>query len=271
MRKDMPRLATVRSIEYLGPRKLATRGQMPLNEELLSPRQSIRSATPHYSYLRARRAGPVLQWLRQQVGRPWDAVYSELCETFDRRNGVYDCVLEKVLSNIEIHNVYLNEDQMACCRSPYGDYQLGGLYVHPTTRLLCLQEYDRMSRARWRAQQAAQAEVSKVQVSRFLQLRKLDGLWFWIELAEVTEPQYITQPAITREDGTIIPEQRFRVFSTVCRDVLSGRDFLSAVIKRHEQDQLVREYGAPNLYARSKRQASHKDVCRHVPTERLAA
>lgn len=273
MRKDMPRLASVRNFQADGGRKLPTRGQMPRNEELLPQRQSIRAAVPHYTGLRVVKRGPVGPWLRQQAGRPWDDVYSELCATFDKRNGVKAQVLASALRQVELHNVYFDTVGQARVKSPYSadGYAVDGLYVHPHTRKLCYQELERMSRARWHAQQAANAPVQKVQVSPRLQLRELDGLWYWIELAPLKAAQYIRHPERVFSDGSTLPGYVVLVRDSVCRDVLTGREYHSPNLSRYAQEELKREYGAPGLYACAKRQASHKDVCTHVPEQRLAA
>lgn len=274
MRPDMSRLSTARSFQFNGgERKLFTRGQMPANDELLPHRQSTRSATAHQTYLSITKLGPVVKWLRQQAGRPWSAVYSELRSAFNRHNGAHQYILERVLRQVDIHNVFFDDDGFACVPSSWSacSFKVDGLYVNPKSGLLCYQELERMSNARRRAKRASEAPVHKVQVSPTLQLREVDGLWYWVELAPLTPPEYAVTPERVLPSGTVIPGYRILVRSSVCRDVLTGHAYTDVDLAHYERAALLREYGAENFYAKHKRQASHKDVCRYLPQQRLSA
>lgn len=280
MRNDMPRLASVRSVHFEGhKRKLPTRGQMPRDEEALAPRQSPRSAVPHYGGPHVRRLGPVRQWLKQQAGRPWADVYSELRAVFDKRNTLQAQVLESALRQVEQHNVFFDEAGQARIPSSWSSdsYPVNGLYVHPHTGMLCYQQLEYLSAPRRRAAWAANKPLTQVRVTPTQHLRLLDGIWFWVELAPVTEPEYREFPAITRNHPVtgqlevLVPARQVPVPSTVCRDVLTGQEFLKKQQPEWVRRDLLEAYGLPDHYARSKRQASHKDICRHVPGQQLAA
>lgn len=273
MRKDMSRLVAVRSLQTSSwVRRLPTRGQMPSNEEMLAPRQSTRASTDHYTWMQVNKLGPVKLWLRQQAGRSWDAVYSELCAAFNKKDGAQAYALTRALNQVEMHNLFFDESGQARVRSAYGgDWGVDGLYVHPQTRVLCYQELERMSNARRRAQREASQPLTKVQVSPTLQLRELDGLWYWVELARITAPVYVQTPDRVLSDGTVLAGYPVLDRSSVCRDILTCREFMSDELPRYTRNELQQDYGLPDHYARSKRQASHKDVCRYVPSQRLAA
>ena len=79
------------------------------------------------------------KYLRKQVGRPWDKVYSELSQTLDRRSlsgrhiwthvrqeVTIDCHLEGKIVYPNVENRYITTGQ-----------PVKGLYVHPITGLLC--------------------------------------------------------------------------------------------------------------------------------------
>lgn len=90
---------------------------------------------------------PLRRYLRKQVGRPWNAVYSELARTLDRRSLTGLHIWDHVRQEVEIHTEW--RDGHAWCsptygchyrvdsNNHYGDYAL--LYVHPLTGLLCAQ------------------------------------------------------------------------------------------------------------------------------------
>lgn len=273
MRKDMPKLSHVRGLDVMSrKRKLPTRGNLPLNEEALAPRQSLRASTDHSSYLHVRKLGPVRAWLRQQTGRPWDAVYSELCATFDKRNAAQAYALERTLAQVEMHQLFFAEDGQVCVVSSWGgSYPVCGLYVHPQTRLLCHQQLEFLSAARRRARNAANDNATEVKVTPTLRLRLVDGQWYWVELAPVTAPKTRFLPGYQVSEAYAVPDRYVVVHDSVCRDVLTGEQFYGETLSAHDRWTLERQYGLPDHYAVRKRQASHKDLRRYLPQQQLAA
>lgn len=266
MRQDMHRLASIRSLDITGSRKLITRGIVDL--ESLPTRQSMRSAIPHYSYVRVTRLNPASRWLQQQVGRPWDGVYAELRERFDARNTQQATVLERLLDKVE-RNAYLDEQGKPRVSGPYGSYAVGGLYVHPHTGLLANDSgSEGAAKRRAEARRQAKAELARrrIDVDERRQLHYLDGQWYWVELAPIAAPATIvTKPLVSALTGQVLVESRsYLDHDSACRDVVSGEVFWKVPTHAWEVASQVRAYGRPGVYARRKQQASARDVTQFV-------
>lgn len=81
--------------------------------------------------------GPLRGYLRKQVGRPWDKVYSELKQHLDFRSVAGLHIWDHVKSEVTL-DTYMRVDGQVGERGRYGVAGVAtGLYVHPYTRLLC--------------------------------------------------------------------------------------------------------------------------------------
>jgi hypothetical protein len=114
---------------------------------------------------------PLKRFLMQQVGRPWDKVYSEICRTIDTRSAIGLHVLQHVEDFIAIDTFI--ENGKVCERNCSRVMEVRGLYVHPVTRIIRL--------AKRRPSQPKLAELSLVAVNETLEFEKIDGLWFQME------------------------------------------------------------------------------------------
>lgn len=126
--------------------------------------------------------GPLKGWLRKNIGRPWNAVYSEACRNLDRRsvsgNHVFQHLMDYVETNCwigaETGKVYSNGR-----RGPtevWRDY-----YVHPWTGLLC-KAPDGPS---WRRRYPRTAPDDTVKISDNAEYKQIDGIWYYTEFTWV--------------------------------------------------------------------------------------
>lgn len=264
MRQDMPKLNTIRSMEVCGQRMLSSRGNVRDLEELPS-RQSMRSSVPHYTYSRVMNPAPAKRWLGQQVGRKWDAVYAELRARFDKRNQQQHRILNYLLGQVD-RDVFADDGQLVV-RGRWGTYPVGGFYVDPATGILCnaILPSRAKQRAEHRAKRAATRAAECVQVSKELQMRFLEGQWYWVRLSPVTLPKTVKLKAIVLPSGEeLYPETTVVDRSSICCDVLTGQQFMGLNQTRYAAAELAQEYGGKDLYASHKWQASSRDVKRHV-------
>src|SRR5262245_42618962 len=77
---------------------------------------------------------PLERFLRKNVGRPWNKVYSEACAALDRRNIADNHALDHLRWMVEF-DCHVAEDGEVYC----GNWRSGrvrGFYVHPRTGLL---------------------------------------------------------------------------------------------------------------------------------------
>lgn len=83
--------------------------------------------------------GPLRRWVEAQVGRRWDEVYSEACQTLDRRSTMGNHVFEHLLRMVTTNTVLVDGKVMTFLNGggelreiDYYDF----LYVHPKTGIL---------------------------------------------------------------------------------------------------------------------------------------
>jgi hypothetical protein len=91
---------------------------------------------------------PLKRYLRKNVGRPWDKVFSEICENIRMDNAVQKHVRGHVFDYVHLHVIV--EGKMIFTSRFWGVYELwnGDLYVCPKSGLL--KEYHLRNKARSR-------------------------------------------------------------------------------------------------------------------------
>jgi hypothetical protein len=82
--------------------------------------------------------GPLRRYLRKQVGRPWNAVYSEMSQILNHRTLSGQHIWRHVFHEVELHPRSVDGKFYHPPRKYVGEtIRVTGLYVHPTTGLLC--------------------------------------------------------------------------------------------------------------------------------------
>ncbi len=120
--------------------------------------------------------GPLRRYLRSNVGRPWDKVYSEMREHLDFRKTTGRHIFEHVQEEVKLH-CYIGEDGKIYERTRWKHVSLAeGLYVHPRTRLLCWKERESWHKKQ-RAQIAAQS-VTCIPITGNQYHIQLKGIWY---------------------------------------------------------------------------------------------
>jgi len=83
------------------------------------------------------RLGPLRRYLRKQVGRPWDRVWSEITQTLDSRSLTGQHIFDHIRWEVE-QEAWIGEGGRLYPKRGWDTIELvDGLYVHPVTRLLC--------------------------------------------------------------------------------------------------------------------------------------
>lgn len=134
---------------------------------------------------------PLYRYLRRQVDRPWDKVWSELCATLDRRSVVQAHLFQHIHDKVATETLW--RDGAVWARTWRGLQPLSEcraeLYVHPRTGILLVNRA-RTVAARTQAlardaQAAARGRERRLgtPLPPHVQWHRLDGLWFEVRLA----------------------------------------------------------------------------------------
>ncbi len=131
--------------------------------------------------------GPLYRYLRQQVDRPWDKVYSELCACLDRRSVVQDHLFQHIGDRVAIETSIV--EGVVHARSWRGTLPLAQtryeMYVHPRTGLLLVNRSREKKARRRKEERTAETQRLRQQrrdVAPDRQWHRIDGLWFEVEL-----------------------------------------------------------------------------------------
>lgn len=115
--------------------------------------------------------GPLRGYLRKQVGRPWDKVWSELSAHLDKRSITGQHIFDHIRMEVEQH-CWMGVSGTVYARGRYRtpDHPVDGLYVHPFTHLLCYAKRQR--------RQIEPKPITVIVLDKLTKLELLDGLWF---------------------------------------------------------------------------------------------
>ncbi len=146
MRSDMAKVIVERPRKSLGCRKggKGYRKQLGrLGLENVPRREGMKARTGGGTKYFNEHLGPLRRYLESSVGRPWNKVFSEICENLNRNSAVQDHVRDHVFDYVVVHVVLI--DGVPCSGS--GKYRRSGqplarypgrqsFYVCPVTGLL---------------------------------------------------------------------------------------------------------------------------------------
>src|SRR5215475_6473969 len=123
---------------------------------------------------------PLRRFLRTNVGRPWDLVYSEMKESLDDRKVTGRHVFEHVDREVETHALIGEDGELY--KLEYGGRLLPiyEFYVDPRTGLLCWSDYNPWRRARGKSKTAGE-EINHVRLGANTGYVKMKGIWYFIE------------------------------------------------------------------------------------------
>jgi hypothetical protein len=114
--------------------------------------------------------GPLRRYLRKNVGRPWNKVYSEACEVLRSGGRGVEHVLDVHLLSEVDRNVEM--DGHGNPVSATHGYRVSGYYVHPRTGLLCLAKAVRRNR------KAEPESTDRIPLGDGRYGVLINGLWF---------------------------------------------------------------------------------------------
>lgn len=133
---------------------------------------------------------PLERFLRSNVGRPWDKVYSELCAHLDRRKTTGRHVFEHLEDFVEV-NCFVGEDGELYASSHYGKVRAIGeyrwrasFYVDPRTKLLCLEKKRANKTLREARRRKVRNTIERKPISVNQSYLRINGIWYIADYAE---------------------------------------------------------------------------------------
>jgi hypothetical protein len=126
--------------------------------------------------------GPLRRYLRKQVGRPWDKVWSEIAHILDSQSLAGQHIFEHIRWEVE-QEAWIGADGRLYHKQRWGWIQLlDGLYVHPVTGILCF----KLEVRRWRqggsflkARAALHRFGIDAEIARDVRRYRIDGVRVW--------------------------------------------------------------------------------------------
>lgn len=210
---------------------------------------------------------PLRRYLEKNAGRPWDKVYSEICERINPNSAVQNHILQHVYDFVE-SKTFMEDDGKVYYRFPYMwgrqvsepiEKSYKRLYVHPKNGLLLKikkkVEGRRKRRDRRRAEAVATAEF--LAIPKIGWFKKIKGCWFVMQMAYIPEKLFTIGKHITWrgvEETTQIPTNDGRIV-----DKFLGQSLF--YLSRYSRP-LWDSYGRGDIYCYGLKQANSKELAR---------
>lgn len=136
MRKDMDRILVGRPRTGGKSPKGTGRGNEERDLENMPFKEGMRSRWRYNRKELNENLAPFFRWLKSNIGRPWDKVYSEIREQIDARSAVQYHILQHLDQYVQLHT-FLDEEGIPRVHGTWRrDYEVDGLYVCPKSGLL---------------------------------------------------------------------------------------------------------------------------------------
>ncbi|MEK7831841.1 MAG: hypothetical protein AAB401_12185 [Acidobacteriota bacterium] len=185
------------------------------------------SSSRHKQYGRAAKnmddlLGPIDRFLHSNVGRPWDQVWSEICQRIDRRNLAKNHLFEHFDGCVET-DCFIGNDGKIYAYTSSGIYEVNAessiwFYAHPESGLLCSVD-DRPRSQAYNAKKKAEKNARAnwcVEISGKRHYVKLNGLWYIADIERYSKgsfsPEQETEMTLVTE-GHPVFGNTWRVFN----------------------------------------------------------
>lgn len=175
---------------------------------------------------------PLRRFLRSRVGRPWDAVHSEICATLRLTSAVQKHVLDHLRDMVYTRVVKDGETLVEHGRwgvRALGYYRRAEFYVCPDTGVL--------KETRWARRERPAEPRDVVKIDATAQYRRIDGIWYRVTLSPVPDTGPELQPY----------------------DIVLGRRLGENSCSSWDR---TKEYGRGDVYASGKRQLGKRELRR---------
>lgn len=211
---------------------------------------------------------PLRRYLEAQVGRPWNAVYSEIAANLRPTSTVQQHVRDHLTDFVNLHHQ----------PGRYGGYRgrpwFEPLYVdaHGVLRRTDDLPEARAARLRRRARKPDPVEAP-IRLSPLRELRRIDGVWYEVLLARLPEPEYRAvirsvnqkvRPYRAASPVWTIEVRVHQLMTPAVQDAITGKPVLAGPESDdHESWKRYRQDRPDRVYAVARRQLSRRELRRH--------
>jgi hypothetical protein len=222
-----------------------------IDHDLLPSKEGMRS--PHVRNWGGKRLNenlsPLRRLIESRVGRPWNKVYSEICQHLRGDNTVQQHVKDHIEDFVAIRTSMM--DGQVVIHSKYGSPRLlhsdsTELYVDPVTGILCRNKTklsDRQERKLWKAKKAAE-EASRIHIGKNgTEYRKVDGIWYEVIWDKITKLLETYRVQNGNNVTIIIPDTQRDIFTNEMHNEI-GESYRSG--KRQISKKELRDLGLNN-------------------------
>lgn len=143
--------------------------------------------------------GPLKGWVRKQVGRPWDKVYSKVCAVLDKRKLTHAHVLEHLFQWVGRSVVRCKDGRYREPDHMHGFYDTAGAwvitgsvpdyYVHPKTGLLKVNLRSEGRHVRLERFRKQQQDRDVLELKDGSLYKKIEGIWYHLNIREASEAE----------------------------------------------------------------------------------
>lgn len=186
--------------------------------------------------------GPLYRYLRQQVNRPWDKVYGELCSALDRRSVVQNHLFQHIGDRVALDTVLVDgEVRVRGWRGtePLEDTRYE-MFVHPRTGILLTNRAREKAARQRKLERAAKSRLAPVDRRANVpglppdrQWHRVDAIWYEVELRPLPDGEMAYDLVLKR------------------------------LVSRVNRSLLMQQYGRSDSYAAAKRQLDSRTLARH--------
>ena len=260
MREDMAKVIVERP-RLINSNPIKYDGRIYRNSDETPNRMGMQRGYSNRKYFNENLA-PLRRFLESQVNRPWNKVYAEIRAQIDGRSTVQQHILQHLEQFVEIHTRWDAEKQLILIQtrqwhsaSLYLRDSSVELYVDPRSGLLMknrhYQSYATKQKHKKAEAQKAEEQIRRI-ISQHIFLRKIDGIWYRVELADLPPMRQAYNLEGSILHGHFVADS---VWDVVCGAWVSRSQNHSSN-RKHECDKC--ETG--QRYAVKKQQLSSKEI-----------
>lgn len=211
---------------------------------------------------------PLRRYLDAQVGRPWNAVYSEIAASLRPTSTVQQHVRDHLTDFVNLHR------RSGRYGGSRGRPWFEPLYVDPHGVLRRTNDLPEVRAARLRRRaRGSDPATASIRLASFRELRRIGGIWYEVRLAPLPEPEY--RPVIrsvnqkVRPYSAVSPMRMIEVrvhqlMTPAVQDAVTGKAVLAGPESDdHESWKRYRQDRPERVYAVAKRQLSRRELRRH--------